>query len=475
MVEVGEHRFQRLSEVAVRTLDWAWTGLIPFGKVSLLAGEPGVGKSLVALQLAAMVTRGWQSPMSSAELTAAGDATSRPRSVVMFSAEDAAEDTLLPRLIAAGGDVTRVHVLQANGHDGTHGQRHPGDRCRTDPCEESKSKGPGQSEFDVELSDSSVMPARNATASEDQSGRFRLTRDLPNLELALEQLTRSGEEVGLIVIDPIDRFLGPEDKKRDRIELVSRLIDFAARWGVAVLVVANSSQKAGVRGGSVVYHELVNSARSVLMVAPDLEDKDQRLLLPVKLNLLGRQPGRAFTIAEGALRWKAESVTISSDDYQQQVAVKLKNPLVREEVYEIQRVTRWLKDLLTPGRASSIWIRSNAAYYDISYSTLRRAFKILGCRAIKSQSQWFWSLPGHEGSASPELLEEPLESPEGDLTGVFRESMPNWLRAENLAQEVTAGEIPATASFRAAFGEGAQQDAQSESIHDDTIPAWDRY
>ena len=200
------------------------------------------------------------------------------------------------------------------------------------------------------------------------------------------------------------------------------------------------------------------------------------------------QPSRAFSIVDGFLRWKEEPVPISADDYSQQAVVKMKNPLVREEVYEIQRVTRWLKDQLTPGLASSILIRSNAGCYGICYSTLRRAFKILGCRATRSNSQWFWQLPGHEGSASPDLL----EAPEGDLIGVYWESMPNWLRQGNAAEELQKTEnlgsgMPVRGGVSPLFEEDAHQDAQSRSfqgVHQDVhcelprgeeVPAWDRY
>ncbi|WP_397570729.1 AAA family ATPase [Schlesneria sp. T3-172] len=422
---VAQALLQRLSDVMPKSIDWACEGLIPFGKLSLLTGEPGIGKSFLALHLAAMVTRGtsavsgtpgsegWQGEADN-EFGSKRCLENRPRSVVVLSAEDAADDTVLPRLAAAGGDTRCVYVLRGS---------EPGEsRC-------------------VSSTDESSLAAEDCPPVTDcrEPRLFRLKQDLSRLEESLEELADAGEEIGLIVIDPIDRFFGPTDNRRDRVEVVSRLVELAHRTGAAILVVTNVTAKTGSRIRCAAYHELMNAARSVLLAAEDLEHPGQRLLLPVKTNLTATPAGRAFVIDEGRLVWNSEAVALSSADYQHQMAVKLKNPLVREEVYEIQRVTRWLKDQLTPGRASSIWIRSNASYYDISYSTLRRAFKSLGCRAMKVKNQWFWSLPGQDGPACEELLEEPLVSPEGDLLGIYRESMPYWLREELAAEETKSG------------------------------------
>ena len=95
----------RLSEVSPRRIEWLWPGRIPFGKVTVIEGRPGVGKSTVLLDLAARVSRGDTMPDGSRECDA-------PAGVLITAAtEDATADTIVPRLMAARADLTRVHEV----------------------------------------------------------------------------------------------------------------------------------------------------------------------------------------------------------------------------------------------------------------------------------------------------------------------------------------------------------------------------
>jgi hypothetical protein len=87
-----------------KPLRWVWLHRIPAGKLSLLEGDPGEGKSLIAIYIAARITTG--QPFA--------DGTPSERgSVILLSAEDDPEDTIRPRLDAAEADVSRVHLLRA--------------------------------------------------------------------------------------------------------------------------------------------------------------------------------------------------------------------------------------------------------------------------------------------------------------------------------------------------------------------------
>jgi hypothetical protein len=91
-----------LSEVQPRPVQWLWEGRIPMGKVTLLDGEPGAGKSLLALDLAARVSRGAAMPLNRAK-------PDGPADVILFNADDSLSDTVRPRLEASGADLTRIH------------------------------------------------------------------------------------------------------------------------------------------------------------------------------------------------------------------------------------------------------------------------------------------------------------------------------------------------------------------------------
>src|SRR5262249_10827086 len=93
----------RASEVVARPVRWLWRGRIARGEVTMLAGNPGQGKSHLALAIAATVTTAGEFPVDHAR--------AERGSVVIFSAEDAADDTIQPRLEAAGADLERCHIL----------------------------------------------------------------------------------------------------------------------------------------------------------------------------------------------------------------------------------------------------------------------------------------------------------------------------------------------------------------------------
>lgn len=104
----------RLSDVVPQPVRWLWRGRIPFGKVTILDGDPGLGKSLVSLDVAARVSTARTMPDGTT-----GDLI-EPAGVVLLSAEDDSADTIRPRLEAAGADVSRiVHLRAVREADGT--------------------------------------------------------------------------------------------------------------------------------------------------------------------------------------------------------------------------------------------------------------------------------------------------------------------------------------------------------------------
>jgi RecA-family ATPase len=214
------------SSLMPKPIDWFWPGRVPFGAVTVLAGPPGLGKSLLTLKLAADLTKGRQ-------CGAPGDA-------LLLSAEDAREQVVLPRLIAAGADLDRVHFdhIQAHG-----------------------------------------LPRQ-----------LFLPDDVP---LLLEMVEAHG--VRLVVIDPLTAHLpGKVNSWRDQsIRLaLAPLAHLAEASGTAIIVVSHlnkgaSSDPLQRLGGSI---GLAAAARSVLLLARDPDDPEgesgsRRILAQVKTNL----------------------------------------------------------------------------------------------------------------------------------------------------------------------------------------------
>ena len=96
--------FKRLSEVPTESVRWLWEGRIPLGKLTLIEGEPGLGKSTLALDLASKVSRGVAMPLSK-------EPPIGPANVILYSGDDTLGDTVKPRLEAAQADLSRIYAI----------------------------------------------------------------------------------------------------------------------------------------------------------------------------------------------------------------------------------------------------------------------------------------------------------------------------------------------------------------------------
>jgi AAA domain len=217
------------SDIKPQPIRWLWPGRIARGKVTVIAGHPGLGKSQVTASMAAIVSTGGQWPV---------DRSSCERGhVVIMSAEDDPGDTIRPRLEAAGADLTRVHIIDA------------------------------------------VADGYRADGTQCQRG-FRLDADTARLGTMLAQIG----DVRLVVIDPITAYLGETDshKNAEIRALLMPLADLAAKHGAAVLCISHLT-KAGNTDvlmrvmGSLAF---VAAARAAYVVARDQDDPARRLFLP---------------------------------------------------------------------------------------------------------------------------------------------------------------------------------------------------
>lgn len=92
------------ADVKPESIDWLWSGRIPYGALTLLDGDPGLGKSTISLDLAARITRGDSMPQEV-------EFKREPRGAVILAAEDSASATIVPRLTACGAVLERVHIV----------------------------------------------------------------------------------------------------------------------------------------------------------------------------------------------------------------------------------------------------------------------------------------------------------------------------------------------------------------------------
>ena len=102
----NNYRLINMEDIVAEEVEWLWEGFIPVGKLTILQGDPGKGKTMAMLNLIAAFTtgRGMLEPPG-------GPAIREPINVIYQTAEDGLADTIKPRLIAAGADCSRVSVI----------------------------------------------------------------------------------------------------------------------------------------------------------------------------------------------------------------------------------------------------------------------------------------------------------------------------------------------------------------------------
>ncbi|MBX7168598.1 MAG: AAA family ATPase [Pirellulales bacterium] len=340
--------------VEPRPVDWLWPGRLALGKLALLVGDPGLGKSFLTCDLAARVSAGRPWPDIPWEANAVGG-------VVIANAEDDLADTVRPRLDAAGADVSRivaVRGVQTTDDEGRHDER------------------------PLTLHD----------------------------RACIEAAIVSVPDCRLVIIDPLGAFCGATDshKNADVRAMLAPLAELAARHNVAVLAVGHLNKGSGQAvyrtSGSLAF---VAAVRTAWAVTRDREDPTgpRRLLLAVKSNLSVDQGGLAFSVGpygpqdEPAVAWEPHPVRVSADEALAAEASGAEDRTERDEAVE------FLRDRLADGPVPAGEVTRDARSLGISDRTLKRARRSLGIVAQKDglRGGWLLSLPAaDEGVVWPE-------------------------------------------------------------------------
>jgi hypothetical protein len=352
MPDAGSLITRCVADIPATPIRWLWPGRIPRGKLTVIAGHPGLGKSQISVSVTATVTTGGNWP-------AGGERYSIPGQVLILTAEDDASDTLRPRLEVRGAELRRVHIV-----DGVRvGYR--GDRTGEDRL-------------------------------------FCLESDLHALEKKLSELAN----VALVIIDPISAYFGTEVDTHRNSEVravLAPLSDLAGRHGVAIVGVSHLTKQGGNQAllrvsGSLPF---VAAARSAFLVTKDPQDKSRRLFPPIKNNLGKDEDGFAYRIEEATasspdgpiktsyVAWEDKRVDISADE-----ALTMPDP---EETSCVREAMDWLTTTLAYGSMPAKEIIPLAKEVGIAERTLRRARETLGIQPEKEPGKsgvWIWVLPG---------------------------------------------------------------------------------
>lgn len=242
-----------LADVAPQAVSWLWEPYLPLGKLILLEGDPGCGKTWIALQVAASLTRGWALP---------GAKQRPPVTVLYMTAEDGLADTLRPRLDVVKADVSRVIALA--GH-------------------------------------------RTVVDGKERAQQFSLT-DLDVLKRALERV-----KPAMIVIDPLQGYLGSGvdmHRANEVRPILSGLMRVAEQHNCAVLGIRHlakgTTSRVMYRGlGSI---DFTAAARSVLLAGEDPQSR-KRAIAHVKSSLGPKGVTIGYRLGPAGFEWEASTLT----------------------------------------------------------------------------------------------------------------------------------------------------------------------
>ena len=322
---------------------WLWQYWLALGKLHILAGAPGQGKTTLALGMAATVTIGGRWP----------DGTGCTQgNVLIWSGEDDPADTLLPRLLAAGADRARCYFIE--------GARRDGEVAPFDPA-----------------------------------------RDLRQLLAAIESIGG----IKLLVIDPVVSAVAGDSHKNTEVRrALQPLVDLATACDCAVLGITHFAK--GGQGtdptqrvvGSVAFSAVARVVMVAAKVKADAEAKDARILARTKSNIgpdgggfryflkqAEPLPGiHASHVAWGkAVDGTARELLTDPEDA----------PDDDGEKSALETAMEFLVEILKDGSAPSKYVESEAKDAGISQRTVRRASEVLRVKKRKMNDAWYWFKP----------------------------------------------------------------------------------
>ena len=318
-----------MEQVEVEKIDWLLYPFIPFGKVTIVQGDPGEGKTTMVLQIIAKLTKGEAVLPSGSDEPALEEKTMdlEPVNVIYQTAEDGLGDTIKPRLLSAGADCSRVMVID------------DGDQALT------------------------MMDAR--------------------LEEAIIQT-----KARLVVLDPIQGFLGADvdmHRANEIRPLMKRVALLAEKYHCAIILIGhmnkNSNGKSSYRGlGSIDFQA---AARSVLIVGRIKDEPEIRVVCHVKSSLAPEGKSIAFRLdKDTGFEWIGE-YDISADDL-------LSGDNRGQKIHVAKE---FLQEVLASGSVAQTKVAEEAESRGIKKKTLWNAKKELEIDSVKIGNQWFWMLP----------------------------------------------------------------------------------
>lgn len=333
---------QCAADITPEPIHWLWDGWLAKGKLHIFAGQAGTGKTTIAIALAATISIAGRFP----------DGSKCPQgSVLIWSGEDSPADTLVPRLMAAGADLNKVHFV--------------GD----------------------------------TTANHELRG-FDPATDMQPLMLKAALIP----DLALLIIDPIVNAVAGDSHKNGEVRrALQPVVDFGEKLNCAVLGITHFSK--GGQGkdplervtGSLAFGAL---ARIVLATAKiDDGEKTKRIVCRAKSNIGVDSGGFEYDLQEKEVQAGIfSSYALWGDAIEGSARELLAEPDNREQGENggtaLEDAKDFLLELLADGELPQKQIQADAKGASHSWRTVQRAKKELNISSSKSKLDkcWYWKL-----------------------------------------------------------------------------------
>ena len=337
-----------------KPVDWLWQYRFAMGKLNIIVGKPKTGKSQLLAHIAAIISTGGRWPSGE---------KCRKGSVLYIQAEDSEGDTVGPRLMAAGGDLSRITY---------------------------------------------------AATIRDANGNVRLislSTDLPEIEEFLEL----HPDIIAILIDPVAAYLGKADSHKDAEVrgVLTPLAEMAERRGICVIGIFHTNRAAGRDVGDRIMGSsaFLQLARVTHTVVHRPDNNKQRVMVPTAQNIGEPQLGLEYhietaCIADANFPQGLETSKLVWDgevDIDAQEAMDAK-PQKLEKAGDVARA--WLRARLASGPVEAATIEYDAKTEGMCWRTVVRAKEALGIVPKRlgetgGGGKWVWALPG--GRVTPSV------------------------------------------------------------------------
>jgi hypothetical protein len=331
------------AEIEAKPIEWLWDGYLPLGKLTLLAGAGGTGKSTIAFNLAGTITTGGMWPDGS-RCRVAGN-------VLVWSSEDDASDTIVPRLMAVGADDKRYGIINGVIEEGI---RYP----------------------------------------------FDAGRDMDALRESVQQIGG----ISLLIIDPIvSAVSGDMHKANDVRRSLQCIVDFAAEMNCAVLGITHFAKGTAGKNSAerVIGSQAFAALARMVLVAAKEEESNRRVFTRAKSNNSVDTGGFSYSIEALSLDRGIIATRVVWGEALEGSSRSILNAVENESTEDASQLTiakQFLIKQLTNGPAPSKELIEHAREgQGVSPNTLRKAQKELSIVATRvgfgGSGCWMWSLP----------------------------------------------------------------------------------